>query len=171
MTADVIYDFPLFRNSNRILSNTLGGWQISSIFRSRSGLPVLISQSSGINNSRPDYMGGDAVLSNFRDTLQYLNKAAFAQVPISAVTQATTRPGNVKPDQFRGMANWTVDIALGKKFKITESKSLQIRADAFNALNHVNFNDPASDILSATFGRITSAASARTGQIGARFVF
>ena len=171
LTADVIYDFPLFRNINRILSNTLGGWQISSIFRSRSGLPVLISQSSGINNSRPDYIGGDAVLSNFRDTLQYLNKAAFAQVPISTVTQATIRPGNVKPDQFRGMANWTVDIALGKKFKITESKSLQIRADAFNALNHVNFNDPASDILSATFGRITSAASARTGQIGARFVF
>src|SRR5262249_35893982 len=171
LTADVIYDIPRFRNGNRMLAHALGGWQISSIFRSRSGLPLLISQASGINNSRPDYAGGEAVLSNFRDTLQYLNKSAFVQVPTSSVTQATIRPGNVKPDQFRGMASWTVDMALAKNFKITESKNLQIRADAFNALNHVNFNDPGTDILSATFGKITSAASARTGQLGARFIF
>src|SRR6058998_2580978 len=54
----------------------------------------------------------------------------------------------------RGPATWVVDIALAKNFRITESKRLQIRADAFNAFNHVNYMDPDNGSLSATFGRL-----------------
>jgi len=72
---------------------------------------------------------------------------------------------------LHGPASWIVDIALAKNFRITESTKLQIRADAFNALNHVNLNDPDNGLLSATFGKILGAGLARTGQIGARFTF
>jgi len=171
VTADVIYDLPWFRNGKGILPHTIGGWQISSIFRSRSGNPMNIYQASGIQNSRPDYIGGDAVLPDWKDTLQYFNKAAFASVPISSVTQAAVRPGNLSPFLLRGPASWVVDIALAKNFRITESKRLQIRADAFNAFNHVNYNDPDNGSLSATFGKLQTAGLARTGQIGVRFTF
>jgi hypothetical protein len=171
VTADIIYDFPWFRTGNGILPHTIGGWQISSIFRSRSGNPLNIYQASGIQNSRPDYIGGQPVLQNWKDTLQYFNTAAFVPVPISPITQATIRPGNLSPFLLHGPAYWVVDIALAKNFRITESKKLQIRADAFNAFNHVNLNDPDNGLLSATFGKILSAAAARTGQIGARFTF
>lgn len=170
-TADIIYDLPWFRNGKGILPHTIGGWQISSIFRSRSGNPMNIYQASGIQNSRPDYIGGDAVLPDWKDTLQYFNKAAFASVPISSVTQAAVRPGNLSPFLLRGPASWVVDIALAKNFRITESKRLQIRADAFNAFNHVNYNDPDNGSLSATFGKLQTAGLARTGQIGVRFTF
>ena len=83
----------------------------------------------------------------------------------------TIRPGNLSPFLLHGPASWVVDIALAKNFRITESKKLQIRADAFNALNHVNLNDPDNGLLSATFGKILNAGAARTGQIGARFTF
>ncbi|HEU0178554.1 MAG TPA: hypothetical protein VFV58_30190 [Blastocatellia bacterium] len=33
---------------------------------------------------------------------------------------------------------WNVELSLAKNFKITEKKTLQFRADMFNALNHVN---------------------------------
>ena len=57
-----------------------------------------------------------------------------------------------------------------------ESVSLQVRADAFNALNHVNYNNPNTNISSPDFGRITSASLVsglgnRVGQIGARLTF
>jgi hypothetical protein len=60
---------------------------------------------------------------------------------------------------------------MAKNFHITESMRLQVLVEAFNALNHVNLNNPNVNILSPEFGRITSAAGARTGEIGARFSF
>ena len=170
-TADVIYDIPWFKNGKGILPHTIGGWQISSIFRARSGNPMNIYQASGIQNSRPDYNGGDPVLSDWRNTLQYFNKAAFASVPTSPMTQATLRPGNLSPFLLRGPASWVVDMAIAKNFRITETKRLQIRADAFNVFNHVNYNDPDNGSLNATFGKILGAGLARIGQIGARFTF
>ena len=58
----------------------------------------------------------------------------------------------------------------------------QIRADAFNALNHTNLGMPSATLTVATsngqaifnspgFGQITSARSARVLQLVARFNF
>ena len=46
-----------------------------------------------------------------------------------------------------------------------------VRADAFNAFNHVNLGDPSTEITSALFGRINSAAAARGMQMNARITF
>jgi len=56
-----------------------------------------------------------------------------------------------------------VDIALAKNFRITESKRLQIRADAFNAFNHVNYNDPDNGKLVSDFRK---ASDRRIGAYG-----
>jgi hypothetical protein len=48
---------------------------------------------------------------------------------------------------------------------------MQLRGDAFNALNHVNLNSPVLDLSSATFGQSTSALSPRQFQVGARIEF
>jgi hypothetical protein len=49
--------------------------------------------------------------------------------------------------------------------------NLQIRADAFNAFNHVNYANPVSSITSPDFGKLTSAPGWRTGQLNARLTF
>ena len=131
----------------------------------------MITQPSGMLYSRPDYVGGDPVLRDWRSTLSYLNPAAFALVPTSPVTTATLRPGTVRLDQVRGPAAWTVDMSLAKNFRLTESMRLQVRVDAFNAFNHVNLNNPNPSIVSPEFGRITTAGSPRAAQIGARLAF
>jgi hypothetical protein len=64
-----------------------------------------------------------------------------------------------------------MNISMGKTFKFTESVALQFRAEAFNALNHVNYNNPITSINSPDFGKITSAGTPRTGQVGARLTF
>jgi hypothetical protein len=40
-----------------------------------------------------------------------------------------------------------------------------------NALNHRNFNNPSGVLTSPFFGQYTSAASARTVELGVRFNF
>jgi hypothetical protein len=169
----VIYELPWLKDRGGVVSQILGGWQISSIFSSRTGVPLRITQASGISQSRPDYVGGDTVLPNWQDTLVFLNKAAFAPVPTSSVTTATLRPGTANPSLVHGPGRWQADISIGKSFRVTEGVSLQVRGDAFNAFNHVNYSNPVTSILSADFAKITSVpgGSWRTGQMSARLTF
>jgi hypothetical protein len=86
---------------------------------------------------------------------------------LQAITETSTgkilfqnpRPGN------RGIAglrtvplpgSWNFDSAMSKTVRLTESKSLQIRLDATNILNHPGVNNPVLDINNANFGLITA---------------
>lgn len=56
--------------------------------------------------------------------------------------------------QTRGV--WSFDASMSKTVRLTESKSLQVRMDATNVLNHPTPNDPTFNINSNTaFGTIT----------------
>jgi outer membrane receptor protein involved in Fe transport len=169
--GDVIYQLPWLKNGSGVAAAVLGGWQLSGILAARSGTAILITQPSGMANSRPDYVPGtDPVLQDWSSTLVYLNKAAFSLVPTSSVTTATLRPGNAPPDLVRGPMSWTVDMTIAKNIPLGHTR-LQLRADAFNVLNHVNLNNPNGNFISPDFGRITAAATMRTGQVGVRMTF
>src|SRR5260370_39040504 len=81
--------------------------------------------------------------------------------PISAFpipTKGTN--GTLGRNTFRGPGFVEVDLSIAKTFHFTERLRLQLRADAFNALNRVNLNTPILDLSStATFGQSTSALS------------
>src|SRR5262245_15910442 len=171
VVGNAIYELKWFKDRGGVLSQVLGGWQIASILSIRSGLPLRITQPSGIGNSRADYIGGNPVLPNWGETLLYLNSAAFQRIPTYSATNATIRPGNQNSNDVRGPQRWVMDVSLGKIFRIREGVNLQVRADAFNALNHVNYSNPNGNITSVDFGRITGAGQSRTGQVGARLTF
>jgi hypothetical protein len=146
----------------------LGGWQVSGIFRANTGEPLLILQSTAIEGSRPDYVAGNTINSDYRSTLQYLNKAAFRPVPLSPASAAGVRPGNLGNGAVRGPGLWNADFSLGKNFAISERRRLAIRADMFNALNHTNLNGFSTDVNSSQFGKFTSTRGARVVQLNAR---
>ena len=67
-------------------------------------------------------------------------------------------------------------MALLKDVKVTESKTLQFRLEAFNVFNHTQFFGPLSvdgniGDLSTTFGNVVSAAPPRLVQLGFKFLF
>ena len=71
-------------------------------------------------------------------------------------------------DQFYG----NVDFSMAKSIRITESKSLQIRAEAFNVFNMQILGTPGADVTQGNLGVIHSIASTpRELQFGAKFVF
>ena len=88
---------------------------------------------------------------------------------------------NVEPGQtgtlpraiVNGPSTFNINAALLKNFAFTERTRLQLRVEAFNLLNNVNFfnNTQLASINSSTFGQITSAGAARTVQFAARFEF
>jgi hypothetical protein len=66
------------------------------------------------------------------------------------------RKGSLGNNTVIGLGVWRFDANLGKTFQISESKSLQIRFDAQNVLNHPQPNTPQFTINgSGSFGQIT----------------
>jgi hypothetical protein len=174
--VDFLYELPFQRwasggTASRLL---LGGWQFSGIYTFNTGAPFTIVQGSSIPGSRPDYIGGEPILDNYKDTLVYLNPAAFARVPVIQASGATARLGNLGRNALRSPGGWNVDLALSKNLAFTETLRLQLRADMFNAFNHTVLGGVSSggtaSILAGNFGRLTSA-TARVVQLNARFSF
>jgi hypothetical protein len=86
--------------------------------------------------------------------------------------------GNTQRNFLNGpiYVNW--DAGVAKNITLTENTRIQLRAEAFNVLNHANFfagsNPTILDVGSTSFGRLTSSGNAyspRILQFGVRFEF
>jgi hypothetical protein len=167
----------LFRSANRWTE----GWELSGITHFSSGLPVTLvnfgdnsllgSEPNGINNfgvDEPDFNGASLNINkNPRNGLSYFNTAAFSE-------NALGTPGTARRRFFYGPGMDNYDMALLKNLRLTESKSLQFRVEAFNVFNHAQFFGPQTvdgNIDSSTFGNVISAAPPRLIQLAAKFLF
>jgi hypothetical protein len=79
--------------------------------------------------------------------------------------------GNLGRNTSRGPAFYNLNLGAFRKFQFGERFSAEIRGEAFNALNTVNFNNPNTNIDSANHGLITGTAGGRQIQIGLRLAF
>ena len=163
------YKLPFFRESRGFLGQALGGWEVSGIARYQTGAPLTISGPTSIGGRRADYKGGDPyaadLINSSTGAVQWLDKSAFASAPEG-------RRGNSERGQFRGPAYSVLDVSLRKQFSISEDVKLQVQADFFNVLNHVNWGNPNTDLSSASFGLITGiTGQPRNIQLGARVIF
>jgi hypothetical protein len=91
----------------------------------------------------------------------YINASAFVSPPAFTFGNA---PRYFDSLRSFGMRDW--DMALQKKFPITERLSFSLKAEFFNVLNTVNFGAPNSDINSPSFEKITTInGNPRNGQL------
>jgi len=157
------------------------GWEFSGITRCSTGLPVTLvnygdnsllgAEPNGINNygvDEPDVAAGSLHLNrNPRNGQPYFDTALFSE-------NALGTPGDASRRYFHGPGMRNFDMALLKNLRLTESKSLQFRLEAFNVFNHAQFFGPqavAGNIGSATFGQVVSAAAPRLVQAGVKVTF
>jgi len=158
----------------------IGGWQLSGIFSYRSGLPF----SSAINASGSFpvsfVLSSPAVFIGNEDALRGSIDATGANITYFADRAATLAAfrlphhGEVGTrNNLRGPSFWNVDLGLAKNFKMPwEGHRLQLRMDAFNAFNNNFFGLPNTQILSGSFGNITTSSNApREVQFAIRYDF
>jgi hypothetical protein len=83
--------------------------------------------------------------------------------------------GSLARNSGRGFSFSQIDMGLRRKFSFSESVAVQFQADAFNVLNHPNFEDPrGTDLVtggSLAFGQSTSSTGARTMRFSVKFLF
>jgi len=159
----------------------VSGWSLSGVARFTTGLPVTLFNNNdtsllgtipnGINNNgvdTPDYTPGNlAVNRDPRSGRPAFNTALFSLPPLGQLGTADRR-------FFYGPGMANFDMALHKTVQLADSRSVELRVEAFNVFNHAQFFGPASvngNISSASFGQIVSAQAPREVQLAARFRF
>jgi hypothetical protein len=156
---------------NRVANAILGGWQLNGIYQYHSGLPftpilAIDNTNTQVNSDRPNLVGNPYQSTATCQTLTpncWVNPAAFA-------TPAQYTFGTAGKNEVRGPTFSQLDFAMAKNFMLSEKFRLEFRAEAFNVLNHVNFDNP-NATLSSSFGVITTAEPSRQLQFGARLMF
>jgi hypothetical protein len=69
--------------------------------------------------------------------------------------------GNTSNGSERAPGFRQVDLSAFKDFRIAESQTLELRGEAFNALNLASYGPPSNNVYSPTFGLITSTNSSQ----------
>ncbi|MFN7938078.1 MAG: carboxypeptidase regulatory-like domain-containing protein [Bryobacteraceae bacterium] len=168
-----VWDLPFLQQRNTLASKLFGGWRVSGITTAQSGQVFTVaagraSSLSGTGSERADWNGQELSISGDRTRAQELarwfNTAAFTAPPDGSW-------GSAGRGILEGPGLFNFDMALNKDFRILEGHSLNIRGEAFNAFNTVNFGNPDATLTSANFGRILTTGPGRVMQVALRYTF
>jgi hypothetical protein len=182
LNANALYDLPvgtgklLLSNAPSWLDQIVGGWQISSIMRYRTGYPTTVSY----GGFWPVNWGPGALAYAIAP---YENKVGYNEFGIPSIFPRTTDAAKWRPSEAGTVGTRAsvrlddfinTDIAITKTFKMPwESHRVEFRAEAFNAFNNVNFINPTLNAGTgrAIFGQFTAATEARVMQFALRYEF
>jgi trimeric autotransporter adhesin len=179
------YDLPFGENhklaSKGVLAHILNGWQWSGSATIGSGFyftPNLrggsIDISRGVSGSqRANYVLGQSISLPAPSSLEWFNTAAFCSPTTSAtcLNPNGTTFGDAGRFIIEGPGQFSLNMALGKTIQIHETRALELRLQANNVFNIVQFSGLNTTVNSLTFGEVTSAASMRRITMVARFRF
>jgi len=186
-TTAVTYELPFGRGRkmgsswNRATDAVLGGWRTAFIVNWRTGLPINVGlNANGIEprtgqayrffgrnggGLRPNRVGeANSGIDPKTDRFKFLDPAAYN-------IQAVNTPGNAARNSAYGPRFFNTDFNLSKGFRITERQSVDIRWEAFNLFNTVNFQNPQTTVGNTNFGWITAARDPRIMQLAIRYRF
>jgi hypothetical protein len=185
LTGSLLYDLPYQKN------RWIGGFQLSTILSTHSGIPysALIGYDrsnlgSATMNERPDVVGnpdvggpvaanpGCAAPASVHNAAHWFNPCAFA-LPAAGTL------GDERRNRLNGPGLLGLAMGLRRTLSLTETVKTEIRAEAFNIINHTNFALPNLNVFSqsvatplASAGTISvTAGSSRQLQFSVKLVF
>lgn len=178
-TAYGTYRLPFFSNEHGWMGQAFGGWQFSTVLKLAKGTPFTVTTTAqdlnfdGFSESRPVLLDpsilGNSV-NNPATSRQALPRSAFRTLTVNDGNTAILGRNTFFLD---GVKN--IDFGMSKIFNMPwEGQRLTLRADLFNAFNHVQYGFPSSAITNTNFGAITSVAtlySPRTIQVSLRYQY
>lgn len=202
-----LYELPF--KGNRLFE----GWRVSSILSLQSGSPITLINAvsstalTGVSTNRPDQIGPVTIVNQIINSgpnvglIQWLAPLSVCDpragacpagtsyaIPVSLSSTGVSifHFGNMRRNSVPGPDFKNLDLALAKTTKITERVALELRAEAFDAINHPNFGFgnstrnavPGTATNPGSFGVINStrfpngdSGSARQLQFAAKMIF
>ncbi len=168
------YEFPFgkgrpYLNSGP-LSHVLGGWTLQSIavFQTGPWFTVFVpgdAYDAGSTLSQwPDRLRNPNLPSDQRNPTRWFDTTAFAR-------PTEPRYGNAGRSIVQAPGLNNLDLSLHRRFPVTDTLRIELRAESFNLTNTTNFRVPGNNFGTANFGVLGNAWDNRQMQIGLRIVY
>ena len=198
LTISYVWDLPFFRHSSGLLKLGLADWQLNGIWAFQTGAhwtpydgrratrfneltpgaceaPTFDSINcvstggdynlDGVANDRPNAIADNVNATRAQWADGFNLPANFFSRPCLACA------GNLARNTFVGPGYWAADISIFKNFRLRESVYLQFRTEAFNVLNHTNFEIGHNQINDPQFGQAGGTQSPRNLQFAFKLLF
>ena len=179
------YDLPFGENhrmaSKGAISHVLSGWQLSGSATVGSGFYFTpnvrgggVDIARGVSGSqRANYVAGQPISLSDPTSLEWFNTAAFCSILTSptCTNPAGSAYGDAGRFSIEGPGQFTLNMAASKSIQIRETRALELRIQANNVFNIVQFSGINTTVNSLAFGEVTSAAAMRRITMVARFRF
>ncbi|MBV8550958.1 MAG: carboxypeptidase regulatory-like domain-containing protein [Acidobacteriaceae bacterium] len=179
------YVLPFFKNQSNLSGKLLGGWSITGIAQFQTGTPCGIGTNNDyagvgefgsfgcgsqgqywVLNGTPTVTGGFAGPTGNASSAKYFTANVTPPPAGSFNLQQGVRDSVYGP----GFQNW--NLGLFKTFQVNERSGFEFRAEAFDFINHPNWNTPNFNPTSSQFGEVTSKTNlARNLQLSLRYNF
>jgi len=185
-TTSVVWALPVGRGkrwlttAGPVTEALLGGWILSGINTMTSGEPATLQYSPGptfqVSGIQQDFRGAN----NYRPNVSgdpYGDRSSVTNYLSRETVTAPTDPsqpfGNAPRNGVRGPWFWQMDVVAAKDFPlpVRDQMRIQVRFEAFNVLNRVNFRAPNANRTSSNYGTITGTFDARQMQLGIKLTF
>lgn len=190
--ANFAYQLPTLKRFGKAGDYMLGGWTLSGVTSFSTGAAVspTCTSSAAFPANDPTWTGltgaqaprcqvtGDWRLST-KDFDHQFNAAAFSFPTGGTAAAPAPNFGNVGLGIMRQPTWWNQDLTIAKSFNVGEKRALSINFQAYNVLNHTEFNAFGTTLAfngngqntSQTTGQYTGTQSARQVVITAKYQF
>jgi len=174
-SSAVIYDLPGAAKLRGLTRSAFGGWQLTATNAWRSGFPFSLLSGT----ATPEGLVVNRI-NDVAGTLVRGQVGAFGFQPAAGLTLPQLRLqvlpaagtfGSLGRHTERAEVFYDLTLGMQKEFAVTERWRLQLRAEAFNAINLVNYDTYANNLADPRFGQAISAAPARAVQLMLRLSF
>jgi len=173
LIANWIYELPWFSDRRSgWAGRALGHWEVTGVYQYQSGSPFSVRSNDDFAGVGPGSgnqfwnMIGDPTIEPgpFAASAAWFNPAAFAR---PAAGTFGVQPRN----SLRNRSTWNFDLGIRKNIPLSGSHQLQVRVEAFNALNHPNWSGANNNPTSGSFGFVTSKGGERVIQLSTKYSF
>jgi outer membrane receptor protein involved in Fe transport len=154
-----VYELPWMREQRGVAGKLLGGWQVSGFLTLQSGAPYspLSGNDPGFRLSGIDSLVGNSIRPMLNTNLNvakmdHLELIAAGGRSLFRQVTAAEGLGDVGRNVLRADGINTLDFAILKSVKISESNTLQYRCEFYNSTNTRNYGIPEARVNNAGFG-------------------
>jgi len=172
LIANWIYELPFLRERSDWAGRALGHWEITGVYQFQSGSPFSVRSNDdfagvgpGSGNQFWNLVGDPTIArTDFTTNAAWFNPAAFAR---PAAGTFGVQPRNL----LRNPHTWNLDMGVRKQVPIRGSQRIELRLEAFNALNHPNWGGASNNPTSGSFGFVTGKTGERVIQLATKYSF
>jgi hypothetical protein len=177
LSSTFTVESPWGKRMTGVEGEVVKGWSLSALMHYRSGAPLTVTASAALGLSgtnfgrRANIVAGQSLAFSGTGAntkaICWVNPNAFA-------TEGALSAGDGPIGDIIGPNYYQWDLSLRKIFDLPfrEGIHLQFQADAFNAFNRANWNNPnVSNAGAPSFGQITGSLPGRVLQFGGKFTF